>query len=240
MIYEGSYDASRRSLSRFRSPQGVRARRRGTRHAASRKLVGNRGPRNLRNPGALAQWRRKVFPASRRKKRRPLLRPLGRKSRVSAGARRDCHGLPSRGGGEGPRASCGRARTTTRFRAPGICAAGTRSPPRRRSQGRRVRRRGAQKGVTAITSSQYPAPESTTGSVRNAAKNRAKLGQERAGARLGRFNAAFMLPALRRAKKQFPATREAGDAAGRARCRANERRVSEAWARKTWRAALRS
>ena len=50
-------------------------------------------------------------------------------------------------------------------------------------------------------------PEPTTGRFQNAAKNRAELGQERAGARLGGSNAAFMLPALRRAKKQFPADR---------------------------------
>ena len=145
MRSEGSYDASRRSLSRFCSPQGVRARRRGARDTASGKLVGNRGSRNLCSPGALAQWRRQACPALRQKKRQPVLRPLSRKSRVRAGARRDCQGPPSRGGGERPLASCGRARTTTRFRASGTCGAGTRSSPRRRSQGRRVRQRGAQK-----------------------------------------------------------------------------------------------
>ena len=56
-----------------------------------------------------------------------------------------------------------------------------------------------------------------TGRKQNAVTNRAELGQERAGARPGGSNAAFMPPASRGAEKQFLADLQAGDSAGRAR-----------------------
>ena len=61
------------------------------------------------------------------------------------------------------------------------------------------------------------APEPKTGRKQNAVTNRAELGQERAGARPGGSNAAFMPPAARGAEKQFLADLQAGDSAGRAR-----------------------